>query len=163
MLCRLVGYRGRYRREVAIGFAAATLITALSLVPPYLAGYLIDSVVRPVQDRAMTVERGGLVAWIAVSAMALILAVRRQSNLLVYGRPAMATVIKVERKRTDKGAFWLVHYEWTTMSGATRTGKYKHGKKQVPAVGDLIPVVYDRDNTFRSSKYPMAFVAISEK
>ena len=29
-----------------MGFAAAMLITLVSLVPPYLAGYLIDSVVR---------------------------------------------------------------------------------------------------------------------
>ena len=64
-----------------------------------------------------------------VSAMALILAVRRQSNLLAHGRAAMATVTKVEKKKTDKGTSWMVHYEWTTMSGATRTGKYNHGKK----------------------------------
>ncbi|HEX6642210.1 MAG TPA: DUF3592 domain-containing protein, partial [Thermoanaerobaculia bacterium] len=38
-----------------------------------------------------------------VCAMALIFAVRRQSKLLAYGRPAMATVTKVEKKRSDKG------------------------------------------------------------
>ena len=72
----------------------------------------------------------------------------------------MATVTKVEKKTTDKGTVWMVHYEWTTMSGATRTGKYNHGKKQMPAVGAPIPIVYDRDNTFRHSKYPMSFVRI---
>ena len=41
----------------------------------------------------------------------------------------------------------MVHYEWTTLSGATRTGKYQHGKKHLPAVGTLIPIVYDRDNS----------------
>jgi uncharacterized protein DUF3592 len=95
-----------------------------------------------------------------VTALVLIQLVRRQSNLLAYGRPAMATVTKVVRKRTDKGTFWMVHYEWTTISGATRAGKYKEGKRHVPAVGDLVPIVYDRDNTFRSSKYPMALVTI---
>ncbi len=95
-----------------------------------------------------------------VSAMALILALRRQSNLLAHGRAAMAAVTKVEKKKTDKGTVWVVHYEWTTMSGATRHGKYDHGKKHVPAVGTPIPVVYDRDNTFRHSKYPMSFVRI---
>lgn len=98
-----------------------------------------------------------------LTALVLIQLVRLQSNLLAYGRPAMATVTKVEKKRTDKGTLWMVHYEWTTMSGATRTGKYRHGKKQVPAVGALIPIVYDRDNSFRHSKYPMAFVTVSEK
>jgi hypothetical protein len=95
-----------------------------------------------------------------VCAAALIATVRRQLNLLAYGRPAMATVTKVEKKRSDKGTFWRVHYEWTTMNGATRTGKYNHGRKQVPDVGGLIPVVYDRDNTFRHSKYPMLFVTV---
>jgi hypothetical protein len=97
-----------------------------------------------------------------VSALALIQLVRRQSNLLAYGRPAMATVTKVEKKRSDKGTFWMVHYEWSTLSGATRTGKYRHGKKHVPAVGGLIPILYDRDNTFRHSKYPMPFVTIRQ-
>jgi hypothetical protein len=97
-----------------------------------------------------------------VSALALIRVVRRQSNLLAHGRPAMATVTKVEKKKTDEGTMWLVHYEWNTLSGATRTGKYSHGKKHVPAVGALIPIVYDRDNSFRHSKYPMAFVSVKE-
>jgi hypothetical protein len=95
-----------------------------------------------------------------VSALALIQVVRRQSNLLAYGRPAMATVTKVEKKKSDKGTIWMVHYEWNTLSGATRTGKYQHGKKHVPAVGALIPILYDRDNSFRHSKYPMSFVTI---
>ena len=72
VLWRLLGYLGRYRRQVAIGFVAATLITAVSLVPPYLAGYLIDSVVRPVQDGTMAAEDGAWIAWIAVTAMALV-------------------------------------------------------------------------------------------
>jgi hypothetical protein len=95
-----------------------------------------------------------------VAALVLIQVVRRQSNLLAYGRPTMATVTRVEKKKTDKGTEWRVHYEWTTLSGATRTGKYHHGKKNVPAAGALIPIVYDRDNSFRHSKYPMAFVTI---
>ena len=94
-----------------------------------------------------------------VLAIALIFLVRRQSNLLAFGRPAMATVTKVETSRSDKG-YRMVHYEWTTLSGATRTGKYHHGKKGVPALGEVIPLVYDRDNTFRHSRYPMLFVRI---
>jgi hypothetical protein len=97
-----------------------------------------------------------------VTALVLIQLVRRQSNLLTSGRPAMATVTKVEKKTSDKGTYWMVHYEWTTLSGATRRGKYRHGRKQVPAVGGLIPIVYDRDNSFRHGKYPMAFVRLKE-
>ena len=95
-----------------------------------------------------------------ITALVLIQVVRRQSNLLAYGRPAMATVTKIEKKRTDKGTEWMVHYEWTTLSGATRTGKYQHGKKDIPAIGATIPIVYDRDNSFRHSKYPMSFVRV---
>src|SRR5947199_274763 len=43
---RLLGYLAPYRRQLTLGMAAATLITVVSLVPPYLAGYLIDRVVR---------------------------------------------------------------------------------------------------------------------
>jgi hypothetical protein len=95
-----------------------------------------------------------------VSALALISIVRRQSNLLAHGRPAMATVTKIEKKRTDKGTIWMVHYEFTTLSGATRGGKYSPGRKNLPAIGATVPIVYDRDNSFRHSKYPMPFVTI---
>jgi hypothetical protein len=96
-----------------------------------------------------------------VSAMALLFAVRRQSKLLTDGRPAMATITKVEKKGSDHGTTWLVHYSWTTISGATRTGKYHYEKKPAPAVGTMIPVVYDRDDTFRHGRYPMSFVRIN--
>ena len=82
VLWRLVGYLGRYRKQVVLGFAAATLITVVSLVPPYLAGYLIDSVVKPVQDGVLPVDRGAFVAWIAVSAMALVYLVRQGAALI---------------------------------------------------------------------------------
>jgi hypothetical protein len=95
-----------------------------------------------------------------VTALVLIQLVRRQSNLLTYGRPAMATVTRIGKKRTDKGTIWMVHFEWTTLSGATRTGKSQHGKKDLPAVGAEIPIVYDRDNSFRYSKYPMSLVRL---
>ena len=95
-----------------------------------------------------------------IAAMALIQAVRRQFNLLAYGRAAMATVTRLEKKTSDKGTFWVVHYEWTTMSGATRTGKYNHSKKHAPAPGELVAIVYDRDDTFRHQKYPMGLVTV---
>ena len=97
-----------------------------------------------------------------VAAIGLIAVVRRQANLLSYGRPAMATVTKIEKKKTDKGTVWVVHYEFTTMSGATRTGSYHERKKNLPEVGAMVPIVYDRDNTFRHSKYPMSFMSLDE-
>ena len=82
VLWRLLGYLKRYRKQVAIGFGAATLITAVSLVPPYLAGYLIDSVVRPVQDGVLAARDGATIAWIAVGAMVVVYLVRQASALI---------------------------------------------------------------------------------
>ena len=82
VLMRLIGYLGRYKKQVAMGFGAATVITVLSLVPPYLAGSLIDSVVEPVQDGTLPLNRGVFVAWIAVTAMALVYLIRQASAMV---------------------------------------------------------------------------------
>src|SRR5207245_6966311 len=42
---RLLGYLAPYRPRLTLGMAAATLITLVGLVPPYLAGYVVDRVV----------------------------------------------------------------------------------------------------------------------
>src|SRR5438046_4176776 len=57
--------------------AAATVITLVSLVPPYLAGHLIDRVVRPAQAGTLSLARASTIAWIAVAAMALVYLVRQ--------------------------------------------------------------------------------------
>jgi ATP-binding cassette, subfamily B, bacterial len=77
VLWRLLGYLAPYRTRLTWGFAAAAVITLVSLVPPWLAGYLIDAVVRPVQDGSVPVDRGAAVAWMAVAAMALVYIVRQ--------------------------------------------------------------------------------------
>ena len=82
VIWRLLAYLKPYRRRVAVGMGAATVITLVSLVPPYLAGYLIDSVVRPVQDGTLTVGAGATIAWIAVAAMAVVYLVRQASALV---------------------------------------------------------------------------------
>jgi ATP-binding cassette subfamily B protein len=82
VIWRLLGYLKPYRRRVYVGMSAAAMITLVSLVPPYLAGYLIDRVVRPVQDGTLTVGAGATVAWIAVTAMALVYLVRQASAMV---------------------------------------------------------------------------------
>ena len=82
VIWRLLGYLRPYRREVTIGLAAAGLITLVSLIPPYLAGYLLDDVIRPVQDGTLDVSRGALAAWVAVGAMALVYVVRQAGALV---------------------------------------------------------------------------------
>lgn len=82
VLWRLLGYLGPYRWQVVVGFLAATLITAVSLVPPFLAGIIIDDVVGPVQGGSLSVSEGARVAWMAVGAMAVVYLVRQASALV---------------------------------------------------------------------------------
>jgi hypothetical protein len=96
-----------------------------------------------------------------LTSLCLILLVRRQSNLLAYGRPAMAVIRKVDKKKSDKGTYWRVQYEWTLLSGATRHGHYSTHGKHPPAVGASIPIVYDRDRPSRNSRYPLSLVTIA--
>lgn len=81
VLWRLLAYLRPYRERLTWGFAAAALITLVSLVPPWLAGYLIDEVVRPVRDGAVPLERGARAAWLAVGAMALVYIVRQAAAM----------------------------------------------------------------------------------
>lgn len=90
VIWRLLGYLTPYRRRVAAGMGAATLITLVSLIPPYLAGYLIDEVIRPVQSGVLTAARGSAVAWIAVASMAVVFLVRQAGALV---RLRMMTVL----------------------------------------------------------------------
>jgi ATP-binding cassette subfamily B protein len=79
---RLLAYLKPYRRQLAAGMAAATLITLVSLVPPYLAGYLIDRVVRPAQEGQLSLGRASAIAWLAVGAMALVYLVRQGAAIV---------------------------------------------------------------------------------
>ena len=72
VLWRLLAYLKPYRRRVIVGMIAATFITALSLTPPFIAGRLIDDVVRPAQDGTLSLAAAGNIAWLAVAALALV-------------------------------------------------------------------------------------------
>jgi hypothetical protein len=99
-------------------------------------------------------------AALLVTAFVLVRFFLAQVRLLAYGRPALGVVIRVEEKRSGKGSFWRVHYEWTLLNGARRAGRYHDRRKQPPAVGSPLPIVYDRDNASRHSKYPLGLVAL---
>jgi len=77
VMVRLLRYLAPYRRQVIIGLSAAAIVTLASLLPPYLAGYLIDRVVRPTQEGRLTVDVARRLAWVAVGAMALLHVVRQ--------------------------------------------------------------------------------------
>jgi ATP-binding cassette subfamily B protein len=79
---RLLGYLKPYRRQLGLGMGAAAVITLVSLVPPYLTGYLIDRVIRPQQDGVLPAGRAALIAWLSVAAIALVYLVRQGAALV---------------------------------------------------------------------------------
>lgn len=80
VLWRLLAYLHPYRRDFALGMAAATLLTVCVLIPPYISGYLIDSVIDPAQSGALAPERAAMVAWIAVAGLAFVYMLRQLCN-----------------------------------------------------------------------------------
>ena len=79
---RLLRYLRPYRRELAVGMGAAAVITAVGIAPPYIAGRLIDGVIRPAQLGSLPIERAHAIAWLAVAAMALVYVVRQAAALV---------------------------------------------------------------------------------
>jgi ATP-binding cassette subfamily B protein len=77
VMFRLLRYLAPYRRQVVIGLSAAAVVTLASLVPPYLAGYVIDRIVRPAQDGVLDRAVATRLAWIAVAAMAALYGIRQ--------------------------------------------------------------------------------------
>jgi ATP-binding cassette subfamily B protein len=82
VLLRLIGYMKPYRRPLALGMVAATVIVLASLVPPYLAGYVIDRVVRPAQSGTLPRGAAATTAWIAVMTMATLYVIRQTAALV---------------------------------------------------------------------------------
>src|ERR1051325_4246973 len=62
VIWRLLGYLRPYRRQLVLGMAAATLITGVSLVPPWLAGYVLDRLGAPARAGTLPVGRAALLA-----------------------------------------------------------------------------------------------------
>jgi len=73
---RLLSYLRPYRRDVVIGMSAATGVTLLALIPPFLSGYLIDEVIGPVQSGGIDVGQVSSIAWLAVVGMAVVYLLR---------------------------------------------------------------------------------------
>jgi len=77
ILARLLRYLLPYRRELGLGLGAAAIITLCALLPPYLTGYLIDGVLRPVQDGAVASGDVALIGWACIGAMTVVYLLRR--------------------------------------------------------------------------------------
>ena len=81
-LFRLLRYLLPYKRELSLGLGAATVITLVSMAPPYIAGRLIDRVIRPAQEGTLPLERAGMIAAFAIAAMALVHLVRQGAAMV---------------------------------------------------------------------------------
>jgi ATP-binding cassette subfamily B protein len=77
ILARLLGYLLPYRQQLILGLGAAGVITLCALIPPYLTGYLIDGVLRPVQDGRLASADVAMIGWMCVAAMAAVYLLRR--------------------------------------------------------------------------------------
>jgi ATP-binding cassette subfamily B protein len=87
---RLLAYLKPYKNRVIGGMSAATLVTLLALVPPFLTGYLIDRVIRPVQNGELKASEVVHVAWLAVLGIAVVQAV---SKLCIWLRLRLLAVV----------------------------------------------------------------------
>jgi ATP-binding cassette, subfamily B, bacterial len=81
-LFRLLRYLLPYKRELALGMSAATIITFVSMAPPYIAGQLIDRVIRPAQQGTLALERAAVIAALAVASMALVHVIRQGAAMV---------------------------------------------------------------------------------
>jgi ATP-binding cassette subfamily B protein len=69
VIWRLVGYLRPYKRKVAGGMLAASGMTLLALVPPYVMRQLIDGVLRPARAGKLGWDQAARLAWMAVAAV----------------------------------------------------------------------------------------------
>jgi ATP-binding cassette subfamily B protein len=87
---RLLGYLKPYKNRVILGMSAATLVTLLALVPPYLTGHLVDRVIRPVQNGELRATDVVHMAWLAVLGIAV---VHLLSKLCVWLRLRLLAIV----------------------------------------------------------------------
>lgn len=69
VLWRLLSYLRPYSLRLLTGLGATASITLLSLVPPYLSGYLIDHAVGEAQAHTLQGSEALQIAWLAVAGM----------------------------------------------------------------------------------------------
>ena len=71
VLWRLLSYLQPYRLQLGLGMLAATVMTALSLVPPFVTKYLIDDIVQPFAGGSLAMEQAMTLGWIVIGGLAL--------------------------------------------------------------------------------------------
>jgi ATP-binding cassette subfamily B protein len=101
VLWRLLAYLYPYRRDFMLGMTAATLLTVCALIPPFISGYLIDSVIEPAQSGALGAQRAAMIAWIAVAGLAFVYLLRQLCNWVRLRLMAVLGEFVARDLRTD--------------------------------------------------------------
>jgi hypothetical protein len=100
-------------------------------------------------------------AMLAIGPAVIATILRRQHELLENGRAALAQVTATKKVRHSHGGTSRVEYEWNLLSGARARSRYDTDRK-APAVGSVVPIVYDPDQPRRSALYPLRLVRVKE-
>lgn len=86
--------------------------------------------------------------------------VRRERRLLAEGRPAVAIIIghsRMHRSSHGGEVGKVAYYQFAQLSGALAKGE-TGPRKEPPAIGSTIPILYDPENPGRNSPYPFSLV-----
>ncbi len=85
----------------------------------------------------------------------------RSRELLAEGRLAPGIVTSIKITKSEEGHIRTIHYEFQTLSGATRKGKTNsHNKTIVP--GSLLTVIYDPNHAARNALYPLRLTKVRQ-
>jgi ATP-binding cassette, subfamily B, bacterial len=79
VIWRLLGYFRPYKKEVTIGFAAAVIMTLLNLAPPWFTKFLLDDILKPVEDGRMTGQEMLPLAFTVIGALGALHLIREVS------------------------------------------------------------------------------------
>ncbi len=101
--------------------------------------------------------------WVSILVPALLLVVAsfvafvlaRQRRLLAEGRPAPAVVTKISR--SNEHGQKSAHYVFMAMEGKLVDGR-SSPKKNPPAVGSIVNVIYEPDQERHNRTYPLSLV-----
>ncbi len=74
---RLLTYVRPYKLRVACGLIGTFMLTAVNLLPPYLTGYLIDDVVRPVEEGRLDAQAAASTAALVVMGIGIAFMLRQ--------------------------------------------------------------------------------------
>ncbi|MCB0413393.1 MAG: ABC transporter ATP-binding protein [Bdellovibrionales bacterium] len=69
---RLLSYLKPYKSQVIFGFIGAVLMTAVSLAPAYITGYIVDHVIKPFQGQEISFAKAKDLAGIGLLSLAMI-------------------------------------------------------------------------------------------